>query len=608
MRTWDKMRSVLTDREKRGLVFLSFGMLILSVSEAFGIGIIIPILNLATDPQKASLSWMAGLFRSLTGIADPKVYLSALIIAAVILFIAKSAYSLYILYKQQAFTYNVQNRLAGDLLRLYLDKPYSFFLESNSALLFKNISVESSQFANGLLNSILVISSEAMVIASIFLLLVYVYPVVTLSLIAVFLSIVGVMNLVFRKKISGYSKDREVYSGEVYKLGMESLHAVKEIKVYNVPGFFVERFFRSGKKYVESFIKFYTLSNLPRYILETLLFCGALLLLLVNVNSRNNFLELVPMMVVMGVAGLRLLPSVNKIYSNINAAHFSLNSLDIIYAIFKEEKAASAKGAPAADNDLRHIPQESILLKDVTFTYKGALKPIFAGLNLAIPLNRTAVFVGATGAGKSTLVDILMGLLIPGEGELFYKEEQVFGEGIDRYRSRVGYVPQQILLLDDTLEANIAFGVPPEQIDRSRLEEAINISQLETFVRELPLGVKNVVGERGVRISGGQRQRIGIARALYRSPEILILDEATSSLDSHTESEVNKAIKELSGRLTVIIIAHRVSTIEQADIIYVMESGRIVGQGSYAELMQNSEVFRKITNQQAQEEREGQRR
>ncbi len=590
-----KLLFVLSVSGGKKLLFLSFGTLILSLSETLSIGIIIPIMGLFVDHEKLNSSQAVKWFYKLTGVADTASLLTLLILAAIVLFIAKTIYALFMLYKQHQYLGLINNNIKTSILKAYLKKTYSFHLENNSSILFNNINNEATQFMSGFLTPVTVIASEVVIIISIFSLLLFVYPFVTLSLL-LFLGITLVsVNFLVNKKIKIYAAARMKYSEKIYKYALEALNAIKEIKIYDADNFFINRFSFVSKKYTDGYVKFSLVSNLPRYLMEVIVFCSILGALLISILGNVKFSEIMPIMTVMGVSALRVLPSINRIHLSFSQLHFSSNSLDVIYNILndkimvKNELIESSSKSNIEDSEAK-----SIRLENITFFYESRSEPIFEDISVTIPLFKTVAFAGMSGAGKSTLIDILMGLLIPSNGALYYGGTIINADNMLSYRKKVGYVPQQIYLIDDTLEANIAFGISGDRIDHMQLEHVLRIAQLSEFGKDLPNGLKTQVGERGIRLSGGQRQRIGIARALYHNPEILILDEATSSLDGYTEFEITNAIKGLHGKLTIILVAHRLTTIEHSDIIYVIEGRQIVAQGNFPELMKHSPAFQKI--------------
>lgn len=592
-----KLSYILTPSEKKKFVVLSISTVFLSLSEAFSIGILIPIMGLFINQDKILTSKIFQWFYQCTGICDIALFFIILIVIAIMLFILKTIYSVFILYKQQNTIGSIRNRIKSEVLLSYLQKPYAFHLKNNSSILFKNVVTEVAQFSVGFLGSSIVFISEIIIVFGIFLLLIFKYPLITFIIVGILGSVMTFLNYFLKKRIKLYSYQREKYSEQKYKTALEALGAIKEIQVYNAQAFFLQLFSKSIKKYTESFIKFSIASNLPRSILEVIIFTFMLMVLLISIFYHKTPSELIPMMTVFAMSSLRVLPSINKIYINFNNLLYYQNSLDIVYSIVNEGSSTTMPEASLKLNPAVEKKEESIRLEHITFCHDSQTAPIFENLDLFIPTRKTVAIVGESGAGKSTLIDILMGLLIPSKGELYYGQTVINQDNIFAYRRKIGYVPQQIFLTDDSVEANIAFGIHPNRINSKQIEKVIKISQLESFVNNLPEGIKTTIGERGVRLSGGQKQRIGIARALYYNPEILILDEATSALDENTEVQIDRAIKELKGNLTVIIVAHRLSTVESSDIIYVMERGKIVDQGTFTELIKFSNVFQRIAKQ-----------
>jgi ABC-type bacteriocin/lantibiotic exporter with double-glycine peptidase domain len=592
-----KIKFILTKPEKKALILLLFGTLLLAVLETFSIGIIFPIMHLFVNQDKIQTSKILQWLYRLTGLQDNISFLTVLIIVAFVLFVIKSVLNIFIRYKQKRVIGNIFVRLTTKVLDSYLNRPYVFHLQNNSAVLFKNATIAVSQFSSYFLLSIISIISDTVILLTIFCLLIILYPVLTLLLgVTITVSLVFI-NMFLKKRIKAYSLQLMNASERVFKFGLEALQAVKEIKIYNTQPFFLKRYLQESTIASDSEVKFSVDSSLPRNALDIILLSFIFIILLVSAYFHRAPAELIPMMMVFGLAALKVLPSVQNIYNNFNSAKYYSYNLDIVYEILKDDTAGNAPKETDVEDVI--IPEEfqDIRLENIKFQYKTAASPIFKEFSLIIPGHKAVAFAGETGAGKSTLIDILMGLLIPDDGVLYYGRVAVNSRNILEYRKKISYVPQHIFLIDDTVEANIAFGIPSDKIDHGQLNRVVRVSQLESVIDDLPQGNKTIVGEKGIRLSGGQRQRIGIARALYRNPEILILDEATSALDGHTESELYSALKDFKKGLSIIFVAHRTSTLEQAEHIYVMNSGEIVDQGNFKTLLEMSEIFRKIIHQ-----------
>ena len=593
MTTIQKIRRILTRKEKRAIFGIIGLSVLLAVSEIFSIGILVPIIKLFLNPEVINASTELKTLYTWSGAVNPLNFLTLLVIAAIFLFIGKSIFGVLVLYWQQKYLTAVNRRLSSDILREYLHRPYEFHLLNNSAALFKDINVEVGQFTSYYLNPVIAILSEGIILCGVLFVAVYLYPWTT----AISVTVIGIvavgLNQLFKSRLARYADERNIFSEQYYKAVTESLQSVKEIKIFNVQEYFVKKFLNSFARYLNSFVKSSVVSGLPRYYLEALLFSAILGSILICVHSKMNYKEFVPMIAIMGVVAIRLMPSINKIVSSLNSMQFAANALNMALAIMGEVGGSSHKGTVIPFPEPCH-DASPIRIDKVSFRYDSGEKDTLKDLSLTIDPQTITAFAGKTGAGKSTLIDIIMGLLLAKKGDMYYGCVKIDEETVDSYRARIGYVPQAITLIDETIAANIAFGIPLSDQDDEELRYAVEQAQLLEFIEELPDGLETVVGERGVRISGGQKQRIGIARALYRDPEILVFDEATSALDIHTEEKVYQAIK--GSKKTVIMVTHRTTTLAFADMIYVLEEGAISEHGTYKELCEKSQYFKNLSN------------
>ncbi|MGZ9133379.1 MAG: ABC transporter ATP-binding protein, partial [Nitrospira sp.] len=380
-----------------------------------------------------------------------------------------------------------------------------------------------------------------------------------------------------------------------FRLATEMLNGIKELKILGQVEAYPQRFARWSAVYAKNQWISAAVSLVPRYAIESLAFGSLVVVVLYLLAASTDFTEVIPLLVLYAFTAYRLLPAFQQLFSSATQIRFNLSSLEVVEEKLKRLGSGEVRDAnPRPPVNVDCVPFEhEIELRNIGFAYSTARARVLTNFNLTIPRNSTIALVGSTGSGKTTIVDIMLGLLEPQRGSLLVDGRPITSANVTAWQKRLGYVPQQIYLADDSLAANIAFGVPPKQVEMGRVWHAAQIANLHEFVLgELPDGYDTMVGERGVKLSGGQRQRIGIARALYSDPDVLILDEATSALDGITEDAVTDAIQTIFHEKTIIMIAHRLGTVKHADRIYLLEPGGVAAEGTYEELLDRSEVFR----------------
>lgn len=587
-----RILTLFSKKERRQLRFLLVAITVMALIEVAGIASVMPFIAVLADQDVIEQNrFLRGAYQFF-GFSSKRTFLFALGCSIVVILILRNAFTALTTWFQLRFVGEQHDSLARRLLTSYLRQPYEFFLARNTSELSTNILSEVASFVNGVLLPGLQATAQAVVAICILVLLLFIDPL--LSLIAG-LSIGGAYAAIFaisRRKLAALGEDRLQANADRYRAAAEALGGIKEVKVLGVERVFVERFAGPSRRFTRDSTLQLMLSQLPRFALETLAFGGMMGIALYLLATRGSVAVVLPIIGVYTLAAYRILPALQQIFNSVTTFRFYRPSLDVMERSLSTlaQTAESAKG-----EDLKPVSLDSSLeLRSVGFTYPDSQEPVLNDLNILIQEGQSVALVGPTGSGKSTIIDIIVGLLRPTTGFLALDGKELEGAQIPAWQGLIGYVPQRIYLSDDTVARNIALGVEGEEIDSARLDAAARTAQLHDFIGSLPNGVDTPIGEHGVRLSGGQRQRVGIARALYRDPPVLVLDEATSALDGHTERLVLEEITRGSEGKTIIMVAHRLSTVRTCDLIYVLKDGAVETAATYAELELSSSVFRSM--------------
>lgn len=498
------------------------------------------------------------------------------------------------------FQNGLVHEVSCSLFEKYLDQSYAFYLGRNSSALVKNVLSEVAAVVNGVVAPLIQLMAQTVVSLFILALLVWVDVVLALIVSVVIGGIYAAIYRVVRRQQSVLGRERLETNTLRYRAAAEAFGGIKDVKVLGREASFLQDFRHPSLRFARTNATHSIISQVPRYALETVAFGGILVIVLYLLQTYQDLGQVLPIVTLYAFAAYRLMPAFQVIFVSLTKVRFNVATLEDLHDDMvggrmerEREDALAHHSVAAAAEDL--VFERELRLEDVTFTYPGASRPALSGISFSIPKNSTVGLVGQTGSGKTTLADLLLGLFRPDGGELRVDGQVLAGDTLFKWRRRIGYVPQQIFLADKSIRRNIAFGIPEAQIDESKVQRAARIAHLDEFVESLPDTYETVVGDRGVRLSGGQRQRVGIARALYDDPDVLVMDEATSALDNVTESAVMDAIRELSGKKTMVLIAHRLTTVEHCDRIVMLEHGRLVGAGTYRELESGNSAFRAMT-------------
>ncbi len=616
-----KILTLLTPQERRRGFLLLVMILIMALLDTMGVASIMPFISVLSNPDVIHTNpWLNMVYTRLDFI-DPNDFLFLLGTVVFTALVASIMFKALTQWALLRFAHMREYSLSCRLFKGYLGRPYTWFLNRHSADLGKAVLSEVGLVIGNVLMPAMHILAQGTVAFFLIILLVLVDPILALVVALVLGGAYCLIYVILRKYLSRIGADRVLANKERFQVAQEALGGIKEVKIFGRESSFFSRLenpaFRFARHQANSMIS----AQLPRYILEIMAFGGILIIALYLFKAHGNFNRVMPILAVYTFAGYRLLPALQQIYEHVARLRFGLPAFDTLYKDILELQENEQSLHESEYQPI--IPKHNIKLVKINFTYPGAHLPALKNLNLTIPARSTVGLVGSTGSGKTTTVDIILGLLQPQSGQLLIDDFPIFGSSPDNrqltsdtpttsppdntelitnnslrsWQRALGYVPQHIYLADDTVAANIAFGIPEKEIDRKAVIRAAKTAELHKFVTsDLHNGYDTLVGERGVRLSGGQRQRIGIARAMYHDPAVLLFDEATSALDNLTEKAVMQAIHNLGKAKTIILIAHRLTTVEKCDCIYVLEHGELVGQGSYDELLNSSEEFKKMAD------------
>jgi ABC-type multidrug transport system fused ATPase/permease subunit len=531
---------------------------------------------------------LAKLYATL-GFASQTAFLMAVGAAALLALVVANSFSALTFWLLYRFSYLHAHQLAKRLLTAYLLKPYAYFLRENTAALSKNILAEVDRINLGVLVPGLQMLSRGAVAVALVALLIALDPHLALIVAPLAAGAYALVYVFVRRRLNRIGHQSSKESERRFRAALEALSGVKEIKLAGREQVFLDRFSEPSRQLAGHATTGQAISVLPRYGLETIAFGIILIITLYLLATRSRADDIIPILALYAFAGYRLMPALQQIYYGVTSIRVHGAALQLLYSDLR------------ASVDQRLPPQARVLpfareiaLEGIEFSYPESRLPVLRVLDLRVAINTTVAITGGSGAGKSTLVDVLLGLLTPSGGVIRIDGVPLTADNLRAWQRNIGYVPQHIYLTDDSLAANIAFGIPLAQVDRGAVERAARIAQIHDLALSLPEGYDTPIGERGVRLSGGQRQRVGIARALYADPPLLVLDEATSALDGVTENAIMETIRGLAHHKTIVIIAHRLSTVQACDVIHVLDEGKIACSGTYAQLMDTSAAFRAL--------------
>lgn len=563
---------VFDKKQKRRLLYVAVMMLINSAVSLLGVSVLLPFIQAVMNPEQLLANEYVSYFYDMFHLQNTDELIISMAVIIMIVYVAKNGFIIYMNNLLYRFAYYGKQGMQERMMKYYISQEYTFFLNHNSAELMRDINTDPEMFYAAVQN-LLQLASEVCVSGVMIVFLVVTDPLITFGVALAMAIMVFLFMKKLRRILAGFGDERRTYNAKILQSMQQTFGGIKEIKIANRESYFEDDFIRNNARYTYVIKQNAFLSSVPKPIMEALCIVGLMAAIIVRISATTTDpSQFVGTLAVFAAAAFYLLPSANKMSEYLASI---IHNGVVIHKIGEQYAAIrDMELSDVAKKDYKQVSLEKeISVEHMTFTYPDTESPVLSDVNVTIPKNSSVAFIGPSGAGKTTMVDLILGVLKPQSGRVAVDGMDI-AESYRGWHDKIGYIPQTIYMLDDTIRNNIAFGQAAE-IDDARIWDALHQAQLDDFVRSLDEGLDTMIGEAGVRLSGGQRQRIGIARALYRKPEVLVLDEATSALDTETEAAVMEAIDSLQGRMTMLIIAHRLSTIQNCDVVYQVENGAV---------------------------------
>ena len=568
---YQKMMVLLDKRQKKQMVLIVFMMLLGGILETMGIAMLVPAMQTVIDPDAVSNSSKLSMVYNILGCQNITQFAIIMLLSIIVIFVVKNIVLFLINVIQLRFVYTNQFATSRRMMINFMQRPYEYYLNADTSVIQRNITSDVNNMY-GLILSCLQLISEMIVFACLVVMLLFLDAKMTLSIASLLVVVLLIIKFIIKPIMVKAGQDNQDFYSGLFKWIEESVMGIKEIKIANKENYFINGYADCGAGYVHAVQKYNLYNSTPRLLIETISVAGMVGYMLLVILSGENLSEMITLVMVMGAAATRLIPSANRINNYLTSiAYFEPFFMNVSDNLQQEINDGSISYKA---EDYRHVGEveklpvhKTIELKNITYKYPNSESYVLKNADMSIPVGKSIGIVGTSGAGKTTIVDIMLGLLRTETGEILADGVEV-RDHYPQWLKNIGYIPQTIFMLDSTIRKNVAFGIPDDEIDENKVWAALKEAQLDDFVRSLPDGLDTAIGERGIRLSGGQRQRIGIARALFEDPEVLVLDEATSALDNETEAAIMDSINRLHGRKTLIIIAHRLQTIEKCDMVY----------------------------------------